>query len=325
MAATQAWAYWLEGPHGGALRAEMLALPGEGEVRVRARYSGVSRGTELLVHRGEVPPGEHDRMRAPFQAGTFPWPVKYGYSSVGVIEAGPPHWLGREVFCLYPHQTCYVVPLASVQPLPAGLPAGRAVLAANMETALNAVWDADVRPGDRVSVVGGGVVGQLVAWLAAGVPACEVELVDVDERREATARALGVAFATPERARPDADRVVHASATAQGLATALRLAGFEAVVTELSWFGARPVTLPLGEAFHSQRLTLRSSQVGAVAGSQRARWPHARRLAAALGLLRDARLDALIGPDTRFEDLPALMRELAVSGRPALCERIRYD
>ena len=278
----------------------------------------------MRVFRGEVPATEFQAMRAPFQEGEFPGPVKYGYASVGVVEQGPDALRGRNVFCLYPHQTRYVVPVEAVHLLPEDLPPARAVLAANMETAVNALWDAAPRVGDRIAVVGGGVVGLLVAWLAARLPGCVVELVDTLASRRAVAELLGVAFASPEEARLDADIVVHASGSAQGLATALRLAAFESTVLELSWYGDREVSLPLGAAFHSRRLTLKSSQVGHVAAAQRSRWSHARRLALALSLLREPLLDALITDSAPFDELPAVLARLDEAAPDTLCHRIDY-
>jgi hypothetical protein len=325
MPADRARAFWITGPGQGEIRPEPLARCGAGEVEIRTLYSAVSRGTEALVFRGEVPPSERQRMRAPFQAGELPGPVKYGYANVGVVEDGPEALRGRPVFCLYPHQTRYVVPAAAVHPLPAGVPPHRAVLAANLETAVNALWDAAIRVGDRVAVVGGGALGLLAAWLAARVPGCEVELVDPNPRRAAVAAALGARYAAPGAARGEADLVVHASGTPDGARSALELAGFEAVVLELSWFGTRMVPLPLGEAFHAKRLTLKSSQVGAVATAQRARWTRGRRLALALRLLDDAALDALITGEDRFDDLPRVLARLAGAPGDAICHRIRYD
>ncbi|MDM0016138.1 zinc-dependent alcohol dehydrogenase [Variovorax saccharolyticus] len=317
-------ACWIEAPGRAAIRFEAGASAGPGEVEVRALHSAVSRGTESLVFRGEVPESEFERMRAPFQQGNFPGPLKYGYASVGVVEKGPEALRGRAVFCLHPHQTRYVVPAEAVHPLPDGLPPARAVLAANMETAVNALWDAAPRLGDRIAVVGGGVVGLLVAWLAARLPGCEVELVDVRTQRQAVAERLGVAFAQPGGASPDADLVLHASGQPEGLATALRLAAFEAAVIELSWYGGRVVPLPLGEAFHSRRLVLRSSQVGQVAAPQRSRWSHRRRLALALSLLRDPVLDLLVTDSAPFEQLPEVLARLATGAPDTLCQRIDY-
>lgn len=293
---------------------------------MRALHSGVSRGTESLVFRGEVPASEARRMRAPFQAGDFPGPVKYGYVSVGVVEAGPDALRGRTVFCLYPHQTVYQVSADAVLPLPPGVPPARAVLAAYLETAVNALWDAAPRIGDRIAVVGGGALGLLVAWLAARVPGCRVQLVDTVAARAEVAAALGAGFALPAAAEAEADLVVHASGQAAGLATALRLAAFEATVLELSWYGSRAVPVPLGEAFHAQRLTLKSSQVGHVAAPQRARWSRRRRLALALELLADPLLDRLITHSAPHDQLPQVLARLAGGdGDPAtLCQRIDY-
>ena len=321
-------AFWSSGRGTGEIRTAALPAPGQGEVVVRTLHSAVSRGTESLVFRGAVPPVEHERMRAPFQEGSFDGPVKYGYSNVGIVESGPPELLGRSVFCLYPHQTRYVVPASSVHPLPRDVPPQRAVLAANLETAINGLWDAAPSIGDRIAVVGGGVVGLLVAWLAAGIPGCAVELIDTNAARAGVAVALGASFAESGSATPDADLVIHASGNPDGLPLALALAGAEATVLEMSWYGDRPVTVPLGEAFHSRRLTLRSSQVGSIALAQRARWSHARRMNLVLGLLADPRLDLLITGDTPFADLPALMARLAAGApalRNALCERIDYS
>ncbi|MBA3624252.1 MAG: zinc-binding alcohol dehydrogenase [Methylibium sp.] len=322
---SEARACWIVAPGGAEIRREPLHAPGPDEVQVRTLHSAVSRGTELLVWRGEVPASEYGRMRAPFQAGDFPGPVKYGYNSVGVVEAGPPELLGRRVFCLYPHQTRYTVLVEAVHLLPDDVPPARAVLAANMETAINALWDASPRIGDRIAVVGAGVVGLLVAWLVARVPGCEVQVIDTRPARRVIADALGVGFALPEAAAPEADLVIHASASAAGLATALRLAAFEATVLELSWYGRRPVEVALGEAFHARRLTLKSSQVGHVAGAQRSRWTHRRRLGLALSLLAEPALDALITDSAPFAELPEVLARLAEGAPDTLCQRIDYD
>ena len=325
MTVDTATAFWTLAPCHGELREEPLPTLGEGEVRVRALYGAVSRGTEALVFQGRVPESEWQRMRAPFQAGDFPWPVKYGYVSVGVVEAGPESLLGREVFCLHPHQDRYLVPAAAVTPLPAGLPAARAVLAANLETALNGCWDAAPRLGDRIVVIGAGVVGALVAWLCAAIPGTRVCLVDVSPERSELARALGLDFRLPDRAPADNDLVIHASGNPEGLRQALALAGDEARVVEMSWYGDREVTLPLGEAFHSRRLRLISSQVGRLPAERMPRWDHRRRFSLALELLRDPCLDALISGESDFSELPTLMPRLAAGAGEVLCHRLRYS
>jgi len=311
-------------PGEGAILDETLPTPSAADVVVRTCYSGISRGTESLVFTGRVPEGEWQRMRAPFQAGAFPAPVKYGYCNVGIVESGPSELLGRTVFTLYPHQTRFVVPASAVYRLPDDVPPARAVLAANTETAVNGVWDAGIQPGDRVAVVGAGAVGCLVAWLARQIPGCEVCLVDTNQSRASVAAALDVPFARVAAAPPDRDVVVHTSGSPGGLATALGLAAFEATVVEMSWFGTQQVALPLGEAFHAKRLTIRASQVGHVATSHRARWDYRRRMQFAISLLRNPALDVLVSGESRFDELPQVMRDLASGAKDALCHRIRY-
>ncbi|WP_406070168.1 dehydrogenase [Micromonospora sp. NBC_01638] len=321
----EAYACWVREPGAAEIRPVSLPTPGPDEVLVRASYSGVSRGTETLVFAGRVPAGQYAAMRAPFQEGDFPGPVKYGYLSVGVVEQGPPDLLGRTVFCLYPHQSAYVVPATAVVPVPDGVPPARAVLAGTVETAINALWDAAPLVGDRVSVIGAGMVGCCVAALVARIPGVQVELVDTDVRRAGVAGALGVSFAQPADATGDRDLVVHASATGAGLQRSLDLLAPEGTVIELSWYGDRPVQVSLGGAFHSGRLTVRSSQVGMVAPARRGRRSYTDRLALALDLLDDPAFDALITGASRFAELPDVLARLSTGDLPALCHLITYD
>lgn len=321
----EARAFWVAAPGRGEIRVEKLRAPSDGDVVVRALYSGISRGTEAIVFGGRVPQTERERMRAPFQAGEFPAPVKYGYASVGKVERGPRELQDRTVFVLHPHQTRYVVPAAAVHVLPDSTPPERAVLAANLETAINGLWDARPHIGDRIAVIGAGAVGCLAAWLASRVPGCDVELVDINPRRAAVARSLGVRFAEPSTASEDVDVVIHASGSPAGLELALRLAGFESTIVELSWFGDQTVSLPLGGAFHSKRLTITSSQVGRVPPLQRPRWDTRRRMHLALTLLGAGSLDALITGESSFEALPEVMAALTTSPGDTLCHRVRYS
>jgi threonine dehydrogenase-like Zn-dependent dehydrogenase len=321
----EARAFWIVEPGRGEIRPESLRTPSDDEVVVRALYSGISRGTEALVFQGRVPETEWTRMRAPFQDGEFPAPIKYGYASVGLVECGPEDLKGRLVFVLHPHQTRYVVPASAVHTLSADVPPARAVLAANLETALNGVWDARPHVGDTVVVIGAGTVGCLVGWLVARIPGCLVQLVDVNPQRASVAKRLGVSFRLPADAAREADVVIHASGSPDGLQLGLEVAGVDATIVEMSWFGDRLVPLPLGGAFHSKRLAITSSQVGQVAPSQRARWDTRRRMAMALALLADASLDALITGESRFEDMPNVMATLANAPGDVLCHRIKYE
>lgn len=320
----EARAFWLAAPGRGEIRPVTVGFPGPGEVLVRTLHSGVSRGTETLVFRGGVPASQHAAMRAPFQEGDFPAPVKYGYLNVGVVEQGPPELVGRTVFCLYPHQTRYVVPASAVTVVPERVPAARAVLAGTVETAVNALWDAAPLVGDRIAVVGAGMVGAGVAAILARFPGARVQLVDANPQRAEVAAALGVDFALPADAEGDCDLVVHASATSAGLTRALELLAPEATVVELSWYGDREVSVPLGEFFHSRRLVVKSSQVGGIAPARRGRRDYADRLAIALDLLADPLFDALLTGSSDFDELPAVLPRLADGELPALCHLINY-
>ena len=316
--------FWIEAPGRGAVVGARLPPRRDGELSIRTLYSGISRGTEALVFRGEVPSSQYQAMRAPFQEGELPGPVKYGYSSVGRVVAGADDLDGQVVFCLYPHQDRYTVPRGAVTRVPAGVPPGRAVLAANLETAVNVLWDARPVVGDRIVVIGGGVVGLLCAWLCRATPGAELTLVDPNPARAPVAAALDIPFRTTAPDGADADLVIHASGHPDGLVAALAAAGVEGVVVEASWYGDRSVPLPLGEAFHARRLTVRSSQVGRLPAERTPRWDHARRLALAMTLLADARLDVLVTGEDRFEELPAVMARVSRGPGDTLCHRIRY-
>ena len=310
-------ALWCVGPHSAEIRDGAL---GEG-VLVRTLFSGISRGTERVVFSGRIPESEFSRMRGPNQEGDFPFPVKYGYSAVGEVADG--EMAGRLVFALHPHQTSFRLPAEALTPLPDEVLASRAVLAANMETALNILWDSGAQAGDRIAVVGAGVVGSLAGYLAARLPGANVTLVDTNSNRSDIATTLGCRFSTPDDASSECDVVIHASASEAGLSTALSLAGLEATVVEASWHGNRAVSLQLGAAFHSKRLRLVSSQVGHLPGDHSARWSHARRMATAIGLLSDPALDVLISGESAFEQLPARYGTI-LSDPDTLCHRVSY-
>jgi threonine dehydrogenase-like Zn-dependent dehydrogenase len=319
-----AQAFWLREPGCGEIRPVGLPEPESGDVVVRTVRSGISRGTETLVFRGAVPLDQRERMRAPFQEGDFPGPVKYGYLNVGAVEEGPAELRGRMVFCLYPHQTAYVVPAGSVSVVPDDVPPARAVLAGTVETAINALWDAAPAVGDRVAVVGAGMVGCCVARLLRGYPAVHVTLVDVDPGRADVAAALGVGFALPDDAPQDLDLVVHTSATSAGLQRSLDLLAADSTVIDLSWYGDTEVRLSLGGAFHARRLAIRSSEVGTLSPARAQRRTSADRMALALELLRDPAFDALLTGESRFDELPDVMARLAAGSLPALCHTLTY-
>lgn len=323
-AGSSALAFWLREPGVGEIRPVSLPAPGPDEVLVRTVRSAISRGTESLVFAGRVPESQHEAMRAPFQEGGFPGPVKYGYLNVGVVEAGAPSLLGRTVFCLHPHQTSYVVPAAAVTVVPPDVPAERAVLTGLVETAVNALWDGQVLLGDRVAVVGAGALGCCVARVAGRIPGVSVTLVDVEESRASVAAALGVDFALPAQAPGDRDLVFHTSATSAGLQRSLDLLAPEGTVVELSWYGDDATTLSLGAGFHSRRLSIRASQVGTVAAARRGRRTTSDRLRLALDLLRDPAFDALLTGESPFAELPEVLPRLVSGELPGLCHSVGY-
>jgi NADPH:quinone reductase-like Zn-dependent oxidoreductase len=323
--ATDRWtAYWTMAPRHGVLRTEPARSPREGEALVRTICSGISHGTEMLVHAGRIPPEVGDSMRAPFQVGSWPGPVKYGYLSVGIVEDGPGSLQGRRVFCLHPHQDRYVVPASALTPVPDEVPSDRAVLAGTVETAINALWDAGPRIGDRVAVVGAGMVGGALAALLRSFPLDRFQLVDVNPSRSVLAAALGVEFVHPDHAAADNDLVFHCSASESGLARSLQLLGEEAELIELSWYGSVQPRAPLGAAFHSRRLTIRASQVGAVAAARRSRRTTSDRLRLAMRMLTDPVFDTFITGHTPFAALPQAMESIFSDETETLCQVIDY-
>lgn len=321
---TVARALWYTDKGRAEIRDEALSPPQPHEVRIRTLRSAVSRGTEGLVQAGRVPPGEYDRMRAPFMAGSFPFPVKYGYAVVGQVVSENSQVDGSLAFALHPHQDRFNLDTDSVHLLPDGVSPERGVLAANMETALNAVWDATPGPADRIAIIGAGVVGALVGYLCGQLPGSDVTLVDVNPARSLIADAFGLRFATPDQAPVDCDVAFHTSGHAAGLATAIACAGNEATIAEMSWYGAGETSVPLGGAFHSRRLKLVSSQVGQIAVSHRSRWTYRRRLGAALSLLRDPKLDVLLSPAVHFDELPARLPDIFAPENGILCQVVNY-
>ncbi len=321
---TAATAYWTVGPEKGELRREDLPAPGPHEALVRTLFSGISKGTELVVHNARVPECVAAEMAAPNQVGSFPGPVKFGYLSVGIVEEGPADWLGKTVFCLYPHQDLYVVPVESLTVVPEDVPARRAVLTGTVETAINGLWEAGPRLGDRVTVIGAGLVGGMVAKLLSNFPLGRLQLVDVDPAKRAFAETLGVDFSQPDDALPDCDIVIHCSASEAGLARALQLAGDDGDVIEMSWYADRKVTVPLGEDFHARRLSIRASQVGVVARARRHRRTNADRLRLAVSLLRDPGFDVFLTGSSPLAELPDVVQQLSDGTREALCHVIEY-
>lgn len=317
-------ALWYVAPGATRLQSQEIPAPPPGHLLVRTRWSAVSRGTERLVHQGLTSPEHRERMRAPMQEGDFPFPVKYGYCAVGEVEAGPAESVGRLVFALHPHQDRFVLPAEDAALVPPDVPARRATLAANMETALNALWDSGAGAGDRIVVVGAGLIGLLITYLCARLPGADVIALDPNPARRAVAERLGARYAPSAEGVGEADVVFHASATSAGLEAALSCCGTEASLVEVSWYGDEQVTVGLGGPFHCKRLKLVSSQVGALPPARQPRWSHRRRLEKALDLLRDDTLDALITGEVAFDDLPGDLARILSGAPEEIATVVRY-
>ncbi|RMG66652.1 MAG: dehydrogenase [Bacteroidetes bacterium] len=305
-----------------AIQPEPLPDLTAGQLRLRARYSLISAGTERLVARGEVPAEIAGDMGVPFMGGAFPFPIKYGYSLVAEIEAPAPQ-AGQLVHLLHPHQDRLQVPAGAVFPVPAGVPARRAVLASNLETALNALWDSGLSLGDRALVVGYGLIGALVARLLQRLPAVEVVVQEPDAHRRALAEAQGLAV----QAGPGAQRfdyAFHTSASAGGLQAAIDQTAFEGTIVEMSWYGTRSVPVALGGSFHSQRKRLISSQVSQLPAGRRGRWDYRRRKAAVFALLQDSAFDALLTDEVPFAGLPDFFQNLRQGTAGGFAWTVRY-
>ncbi|WP_238148353.1 zinc-dependent alcohol dehydrogenase [Rothia halotolerans] len=317
-------AYWVTAPGRGELRGAELPALGPGDALVRALYSGISRGTELLVRGGRIPDAVAERMRAPHQEGSFDFPVKYGYLSVGVVEEGPAEWVGRRVFCLYPHQDRYVVPADQLTPIPDDVPSRRAVLAGTVETVVNAAWDAPPCAGDRIAVVGAGLIGAALARLLSRFPLGRLQVVDPDPAQRARAGRLGVDAVDVDDAAGECDLVFHASATQEGLDLGLSLLGDEGELVELSWYGTRSPRVPLGADFHARRLSIVATQVSRIGRARRHRRDHAERFEFVFRLLADPAFDALITGETAFAEIEGALTALEDGRLPSGCHAIAY-
>lgn len=316
--------WWIDAPGRGSLRPTDLRAPGAGDLVLRAHGTGVSPGTERLVGLGRVPATMDTTMAVPGMQGSFGLPLLYGYSFVGSVVDGPR--AGERVFTMHPHTTHAVVQAAACVPLPADVPDARATLVPNLETAVNATWDAEIAVGERVVVVGGGAVGLLTTFALATLAGTRATLVETDPARRALAARLPwlhTVVAPDELPRDTFACALHTSGSEAGLQLAIDATGFEGRVLDLAWYGDRAVALRLGASFHHRRKTLRASQVGTVARSHRAAG-RAARTTTVLELLRDARLDALLAPAVPFAAAPALFAALYRGEPTTPCPVVGY-
>lgn len=304
----------------------------EKNVLIETLYSGISRGTESLVYHGKVPISEANRMRCPHQTGDFTYPVSYGYACVGkVIETqSDVSQIKKDdiVFVLHPHQDIFCVPEEACNLVPATLTPSRAVLSANMETALNAVWDAEISGTSNHMVIGAGVVGLLTAFVLKSLSGHSPILIDINTAKKPIAEKLGLAFHTPDEIAQknlaEMERLFNTSASEKGLQLAIEQSGFEAKILEMSWYGDKAVNLRLGGEFHSKRLQIISSQVGHIAPAKRETHGYSDRMQEAMKLLSDDKLDALLEPEIMFEALPDHLHDIFNKNSSALCQLVKY-
>jgi 2-desacetyl-2-hydroxyethyl bacteriochlorophyllide A dehydrogenase len=313
---------WFTAPGAVELREGLPAQLATGQVRVRALASGISQGTELLLWRGEGPEPFDPSLDA---ASAPTYPRRYGYAWVGEIveTCAVDRRVGERVFALLAHGDEHCVVASAARRLPPELPAERATLAANLETAVNVVWDAGIGLGDDVLVVGGGVVGLLAGQLARRAGASRVRLVEPLAARRLVAETLGFdAALSPEQligaAEAEADVVIEATGRPECLDLAIAQARSEGVVAVASFYGQRVAPVSLGVAFHRRRLTLRASQVSHLPPSRAGRWSFDRRFELVCELLRDPRLDALLERPIAIADAAAVYARLAAAPQGSL-------
>ena len=290
---------------------------------VKSLYSLISTGTERLVSRGQVPHALYASMKVPYMEGEFSFPVKYGYSLVGEVQEGPEEILGKKVHLLHPHQDYCRVQASELTVLPGEVPPLRATLASNLETALNSIWDSGVSVGDRVLVVGFGIIGSLTARLLQSIAGVEVWVYDLDAQRSELASASG--FHIVDRMLYDFDIAFHCSSSSKGLQSCIDHIGFEGKVMEMSWYGEQAVELQLGGSFHQQRKQIISSQVSSIPSNHRARWDFNRRKAVVMELLKNPAYDQHLGEQVPFDKVPALFGNIRKGSLSALSWVIAYD
>lgn len=338
-------ALYFTAPRQVALRREPCPAPGPGQVRVRTRLSAISPGTEMLLYRGQMPSSLPADEALEALAGPLAYPLKYGYAAVGqVTDLGPgvpEAWAGRWVFAFQPHQTCFVATVASLHPVPTDIPPERAAFLPNMETAVNFLLDGAPLIGERVAVLGQGVVGLLTTALLARFPLAALVAFDRYPLRRETARALGATLAL-DPAAPDAleaarvhlaahDRYAGADLTYElsgnpaALNLALALTGFAGRVVIGSWYGTKRAALDLGGRFHRSRIRLLSSQVTTLAPEHTGRWDKARRLALAWEMLRTFPAERLITHRIPFAQAAQAYRLLDAQPDRAIQVILTYD
>jgi len=298
--------------------------PSPSFLKIQSHFSLISTGTERLVACGEVPGSVHDDMKVPYMEGAFPFPIKYGYSLVGKVITEGHSMTGKLVHAMHPHQDFCLINESDLFEIHSNIPAQRATLASNLETALTAVWDAQVNIGDRVLIVGFGLIGSLIARLLSFIPAIYFQIIEIDKERIQHAEKLGFPVSAILRKHSKFDIAFHTSATAEGLQTCIDGVGLEGKIIELSWYGKKPVKINMGGSFHSQRKQIISSQVGKLPSKYNARWDMKRRKKVVFELLENALFDQQITHFIKFVDTPTFFADLRAGKAKGLAYCIEY-
>lgn len=319
----QSKSLWFKNQFHAVMETEMLpVLPPnkkKNSCLIKTLFTAISPGTEYLVYSGGVPKKLYVEMRCPYMGGDFSFPIKYGYSLVGQVLDGPTSLKGKLIHTLHPHQDYARISAEDVYVIPDGISPQRATLASNMETALNAIWDSGVNIGDKVLIVGFGIIGSLIARILSFIPQVEVDVLDVQPAKITLIEQLGFSIYKEEKEKKY-DLAFHTSGSGPGLQTSINNVGLEGKIIETSWYGDKEVNLCLGETFHSQRKLIISSQVSHLPACKSARWDYKRRKEVVFQLLLHPEFDAHITHTIAFHNLPKLFQSL----KKNRCQELSY-
>ncbi len=321
-----AHALWHVDPAHSVLRQQTLGKLTPGECLVKTRFSMVSLGTERLVCKGGMSPEAYGPMTVPYMQGAFSFPLTYGYSLTGEVIDGPQEWLGERVHAMHPHQDLCVIHSHDLTVVPGNVPLDRAVLASNLETAVNGVWDGQPIMGQRVLVIGYGLIGALIAHLVKPIPGIELHIHDIRGSRKELAIANGHHVWDAAESQPgDYDLIFHTSASSAGLQFAIDHTREEGRVIEMSWYGNQTVNLDLGASFHYGRNRIISSQVSRIASPALPHFDHHRRKSLIFQLLADDAYHKFLGEGIVFDQSPSFFSDLRKNSFPGMNAYFKYD
>jgi threonine dehydrogenase-like Zn-dependent dehydrogenase len=304
-------ALWHISPDASAILEHDLPAGNDHMLLVKSLYSLVSMGTERIVASALMPSAVWNQMAVPYMEGTFSLPCKYGYSLTGKVLKGPAEYKGKTVHLMHPHQDRLWVNATSVFIVPDDIPATRAVLASQVETAVTAIWDSRISLGDSVLIAGFGLVGAMIALLTSPIPGVKIAVLEKNEFRKELAREL--CFDVIDKQDENGkifDVAIHTAGDEKALQFCIDHIGHESQVTEVSFYGKKSITLMLGETFHTQRKRIVVSQVAHIPSHKLNRWDLHRRKKLVFDMLKDKRFDMLVENRIPFEQAPLLFNQI---------------